>query len=716
VNLDLKNFKRIGSDKETTTLQHPKGHQIVVKHSALPARMKKQLESLPMHAAPASSPSATQDSMKGAKIVKPAKAMADGGPAPTPSPKPDDTSTYQVGEPGSVGQQVTQWAQNLVGSHANGGCIPSDTSSTGGADKYGAACKPSEDDYAKAGGLKANKPDLSKQGGDPSYGGNSVQGLAKGGPAGPMNPKLAESKKCPHCGHGDSMEEPDQAPAYDDGGAAYVPPEPVDTSSSPTAEQSADTSQTSLPGGGNAYAQAAGINPNSTTAPYEVPNDPVGAAYANTYNKQAAEPLKPRTANVPVPEGTPPAPKAAPDTTPPVSTANPMAAGSNTAIRGLQAEQGANTALAGIANTQAKANQDFLDHNAAMQQENQATLTNAYQHFNDVHQATIDAINKGQIKPNDYINKMSTGGKISTGIGLILGGMGQGLMRSGTNPALDFLNRQIDRNIESQKANLGSQENLLSANMKQYQNQTLAVEATRMQETAIVQAQMNAKANEFGGQTAAQNAIAANGALNGKIGEMQNHMAMYSMLAGAQNSGDPVRAIQGLRAAGAMGLPGGEEMAKNMESKMMPGMGPNGENVLATQVVPQEAREKLLTMQDASNNIRRLQDFVKENGWSPNAWGAKKQQGLILAQSVQQSVRKPEFGGIYRQSEAPAMRKMISDDPTSFMGHLTAEPKLQELFAENEMQLAQAKKTYGIPTVAPVKSIKGFEAPPKVGK
>jgi hypothetical protein len=121
-------------------------------------------------------------------------------------------------------------------------------------------------------------------------------------------------------------------------------------------------------------------------------------------------------------------------------------------------------------------------------------------------------------------------------------------------------------------------------------------------------------------------------------------------------------------------------------------------------------------MQDADNNIKRLQDFVKENGWQPNAWGAKKQQGLILAQSVQQSVRKPEFGGIYRQSEAPAMQKMINDDPSSFLGHLTAEPKLNELFMENNIRLNQMKKSLGMPVAAPTKSIKGSEAPPKVGK
>lgn len=49
-----------------------------------------------------------------------------------------------------------------------------------------------------------------------------------------------------------------------------------------------------------------------------------------------------------------------------------------------------------------------------------------------------------------YTENMAPARKVTTAIGLILGGMGQGLV-GGSNPAMDYLNAQIDRDIAGQK-------------------------------------------------------------------------------------------------------------------------------------------------------------------------------------------------------------------------------------------------------------------------
>lgn len=46
--LDLSRFKKVGSDKKTTTLRHGKGHEIKIAHSGLTPKMREQLELLPM--------------------------------------------------------------------------------------------------------------------------------------------------------------------------------------------------------------------------------------------------------------------------------------------------------------------------------------------------------------------------------------------------------------------------------------------------------------------------------------------------------------------------------------------------------------------------------------------------------------------------------------------------------------------------------------------
>ena len=76
-----------------------------------------------------------------------------------------------------------------------------------------------------------------------------------------------------------------------------------------------------------------------------------------------------------------------------------------------------------------------------------------------------------------------------TAIGLFLGGIGGGLTGQG-NPAMDFLNKQIDRDIEAQKADLGNKKTLLEANLRQFGNLRDATDMTRIQQTEIYKSQL----------------------------------------------------------------------------------------------------------------------------------------------------------------------------------------------------------------------------------
>ncbi len=49
--LDLSRFKKVSSDKKTTTLRHAKGHEIKIAHSGLTPKMKERLDALPAHMA-----------------------------------------------------------------------------------------------------------------------------------------------------------------------------------------------------------------------------------------------------------------------------------------------------------------------------------------------------------------------------------------------------------------------------------------------------------------------------------------------------------------------------------------------------------------------------------------------------------------------------------------------------------------------------------------
>lgn len=81
-------------------------------------------------------------------------------------------------------------------------------------------------------------------------------------------------------------------------------------------------------------------------------------------------------------------------------------------------------------------------------------------------QNTIHDINNNHIDPNHYMNSKSGAGKVATAIGLILGGIG-GALTHQENPAMKFIQSQIDRDVDAQKSDLGKKENMLSAYFKQ---------------------------------------------------------------------------------------------------------------------------------------------------------------------------------------------------------------------------------------------------------
>jgi hypothetical protein len=64
----------------------------------------------------------------------------------------------------------------------------------------------------------------------------------------------------------------------------------------------------------------------------------------------------------------------------------------------------------------------------------------------------IQDIREQKIDPNKIWSSKSTGEKVMAGIGLVLGGIGAGLTRSGQNQAFEFMNQAIARDVDAQKA------------------------------------------------------------------------------------------------------------------------------------------------------------------------------------------------------------------------------------------------------------------------
>lgn len=118
----------------------------------------------------------------------------------------------------------------------------------------------------------------------------------------------------------------------------------------------------------------------------------------------------------------------------------------------------------------------------------------------------IDRINKEiiskKIDPNRYMANMSTFGKVATALGLILGGIGQGMTGGKENLALRMLEKSIDNDLDAQKEELGKKNNLLTAYYKMYgdiQQARAAAKATALQ---VVQMQAHAISEQSRSQQA----------------------------------------------------------------------------------------------------------------------------------------------------------------------------------------------------------------------
>ena len=115
---------------------------------------------------------------------------------------------------------------------------------------------------------------------------------------------------------------------------------------------------------------------------------------------------------------------------------------------------------------------------------------------------------KKQIQDNPvdakrYYKNLSTGGKISAAIGLMVAGIGAGLTRT-ENAALKVINSAIDADIEAQKQNINQADNLYKEALSRVRNEDVAFNQTKAKILGMVE--LDIKKAEANASTAQQKA------------------------------------------------------------------------------------------------------------------------------------------------------------------------------------------------------------------
>lgn len=202
--------------------------------------------------------------------------------------------------------------------------------------------------------------------------------------------------------------------------------------------------------------------------------------------------------------------------------------------KGIREQQAAHAATA-------QAQQLAYDAQVAQQQKIQENYKYHYARLEDENKKLTDAVANGRIDPSKYMDNSSSMNKIGMVLTAFIGGAGAGLSRQ-PNLAYQVIQDNIAKDIDAQKANLGTQKTLLQINMQRYQNLDQATNATMLQLNHMTQGMILAAAAKNGTKEAQGNADYLIGHMRAAAAPLQQHLAVQQAGLNALNQQQPGQA------------------------------------------------------------------------------------------------------------------------------------------------------------------------------
>lgn len=244
------------------------------------------------------------------------------------------------------------------------------------------------------------------------------------------------------------------------------------------------------------------------------------------------------------------APTRAPAVEPPMNqqpVRNPAAAQgmpANPQQGALNQLMGANTAEGSAMSALAREKASMYHDKIAQQQDFMARMDAKRAELEGEVKNASNDLKANKIDPNRYWGSLDTRHKITTTIGIILGGIGGG--RTGTNAGLDAFNNQVKNDIEAQKADLGKKENLLSTNLKRFGDMNDAIKMTSAMQAQSFADGLEEAAAKTNDPVAKLRAQQANAQLKLQYGPTLQDIAMRQALASGANGLAPEERISAL--------------------------------------------------------------------------------------------------------------------------------------------------------------------------
>lgn len=276
-----------------------------------------------------------------------------------------------------------------------------------------------------------------------------------------------------------------------------------------------------------------------------------------------------------------------------------------------------NTVNANVGRYKAGLEQQYQNAVQAPMQKFQASMAQ----LNDEGNKIASEVASGAIDPKHYVNNMSTGSKIATGLGLLAGGIFSG--KSGQeNPAFQAVQQHIQNDINAQKTNLATKQNLLSYNLAKTGNLFAAEKLTEFQTNSIFESKFRSAADQAQNQMEQAKNMQVAGLFGQKKAELAHQISVNQALIGGQPGQSDEQSFQNRMQF--LRMNGNEKMADEMEKKHIPGL-PGQASVPVTPANNDEWR----TLTNLQKSYNDAQDYMNNSsrlgvGWQ-NANRAKGQ-------------------------------------------------------------------------------------------
>lgn len=336
-----------------------------------------------------------------------------------------------------------------------------------------------------------------------------------------------------------------------------------------------------------------------------------------------------------------------------------------------------------------------LQQDAARKQDIANHYQQSFQELNGERQAHIADIQQGYIDPDQYwkgdANGNGSHSKIAAGIGMILAGFNP---TNRPNAAIEFLNHQLDRNIDAQKANLGAKNNLLTANLHQFQNLKDATDMTRVMQADVIKSQLEQAAAKAQTPIAQAQAKSAIGQIDAKYQPIFMQLQIRQMMKGLGNGGTQAPGSVGAMLSG-LDMMSPEQAKSYRERYYQPYDIPGGKSIADRPITPAD-RTSLASYDKfdaAAKNLNQLIERSKGKGaLNPIERNAAAQQAMVL----QSLFREGTLGTVYKAGEQPLLDKAIDGQPLGLVHYFTEQPKLEGLMKSNEMMKNTTLDNYGL--------------------